>query len=71
VAAMSLGTALAVAGLAGVVSGLREATVRLVGGDEARVALLRRGLSVAAGLGLVALGLMLLVAASGPKHPLM
>ena len=71
VVAMSLGTALAVAGLAGVVSGLREAAVSLVGGDAARVALLRRGLSVAAGLGLVALGVTLLVAASGPKHPLM
>lgn len=71
VAAMSLGTALAVAGLAGAVSGLREVVVRAVGGDAARVELLRRGLSVAAGLGLVALGAALLVAASGPKHPLM
>lgn len=71
VAAMSLGTALAVAGLAGAVSGLREGLVRAVGGDEGRVALLRRGLTVLAGAGLAALGLALLVAASGPKHPLM
>ena len=71
VAAMSIGTAVAVAGLAGAVSGMREAVVRAVGGEEARVALLRRGLSVAAGLGLTALGVVLLVAASGPKHPLM
>lgn len=71
VAAMSLGTALAVAGLAGAVAGLREVVVRALGGDAARVELLRRGLSVAAGLGLVALGAVLLVAASGPKHPLM
>lgn len=71
VAAMSLGTALAVAGLAGAVSGLRETLVRAVGGDEARVQMLRRGLSVAAGLGLVVLGAALLVAASGPKHPLL
>lgn len=71
VAAMSLGTALAVAGLAGAVSGLREGLITMAGGDEARVALLRRGLSVAAGLGLTALGVALLVAASGPQHPLM
>ncbi|MEQ9334732.1 hypothetical protein [Thalassobaculum sp.] len=71
VAAMSLGTAVAVAGLAGAVSGLREVLVRAVGGDERRVEILRRGLSVAAGLGLVALGAALLVAASGPKHPLL
>jgi len=70
VAAMSLGTALAVAGLAGVVSGLRDGISRLVGGDESRLALLRRGLSVAAGCGLVVLGISLLVAASGPRHPL-
>jgi len=71
VVAMSLGTALAVAGLAGAVAGLREVVVRALGGDAARVELLRRGLSVVAGLGLVALGAALLVAASGPKHPLM
>jgi len=71
VAAMSLGTALAVAGLAGAVSSLRETLVRAVGGSEERVQVLRRGLSVAAGLGLVALGATLLVAASGPKHPLL
>lgn len=71
VAAMSLGTALAVAGLAGAVSGLREGLVTAVGGDEARVATLRRGLSVVAGLALTALGVALLVAASGPKNPLL
>ncbi|GHD58691.1 hypothetical protein GCM10017083_42030 [Thalassobaculum fulvum] len=71
VVAMSLGTALAVAGLAGAVAGLREGLVRLVGGDEARVAVLRRGLSVLAGLALAALGAALLVAVSGPKHPLL
>lgn len=71
VIAMSLGTALAVAGLAGAVSGARETLFRLVGGDEARMALLRRGLSFAAGLGLTVLGLVLLVAASGPRNPLL
>ncbi|MBI1187107.1 MAG: hypothetical protein GC206_07225 [Alphaproteobacteria bacterium] len=70
VVAMSLGTALAVAGLAGAVSGLREGLVRMIG-DETRVAMFRRGLSVAAGLGLTVLGAALLIAASGPKHPLM
>ncbi|EDP63086.1 hypothetical protein BAL199_29952 [alpha proteobacterium BAL199] len=71
VVAMSLGTALAVAGLAGAVSGAREAVMRLFGDDEHRVALVRRGLSIAAGLGLATLGVLLLVAASGPKHPLL
>lgn len=71
VAAMSLGTALAVAGLAGAVSGLREVLMRAAGGDATRIALLRRAVSVAAGLGLAALGVMLLVAASGPRNPLL
>ncbi|MEQ8393753.1 MAG: nickel transporter [Gammaproteobacteria bacterium] len=71
VVAMSLGTALAVAGLAGVVSGAREAVMRLFGDDEHRVAMVRRGVSVVAGLGLTTLGVLLLVAASGPKHPLL
>jgi len=71
VTAMSLGTALAVAGLAGAVSGLREGLMRAVGGDERRVALYRRGLSLAAGLGLLVLGISLLIAASGPKNPLL
>lgn len=71
VLAMSLGTALAVAGLAGAVAGLRETLVRAVGGDAARIERLRRGLSIAAGLGLTVLGTALLASASGPRNPLM
>ena len=71
VVAMSLGTALAVAGLAGAVSCMREAVVGLLGNDQARIYLLRRGVLVAAGIGLTVLGILLLVAASGPKNPLL
>lgn len=71
VLAMSLGTALTVAGLASAVSGLRETLIRAAGGKSERIELLRRGVSVAAGLALVALGTALLAAVSGPKHPLL
>ncbi len=70
VAAMSVGTALAVAALAFVVVNARGLAARLAGGRAGRWRLAGDAVALAGGAALTALGFSLLMASLAPAHPL-
>lgn len=70
VLAMSLGTALAVAGLAAFSIGARGLAARLVRLEESRATLLSGGIAFCGGFVILAFGASLFLASLGSRHPL-